>query len=369
MSTMRACYYTEYGKADKVLKFGELPMPELEGPNDVLIKVHAASINPADFKHCEGELRMVMSRPFPIKPGFDFSRVIVKKGDGVGERLNVGDEVFGMIRGLRTGTTAEFIVVDEHVISKKPANLSHKEAAGVPLAAITAFQCLSKAGLTYPPSADAQSKSVFVTGGPGGVGTFVIQVAKKMFAVGTVVTTAGGAAKAEVCKSLGADEVIDYKSVDFRTALKGRKFDACVDCTGETSKMVGLVKEKGGITTIQTNITTEMLREWLNALGPNPGITPVPIVKSAIFALPQSVINLFTGASFLRHRLPSGAVFHSIITVPSREVLDKIANHLENGEVRVLIDQVFPLDQSRDAYLRSASGKAVGKVIVDVIPS
>ena len=175
---MKACYYDSWGSADKVLKLGQVPLPSLRGPQDVLIKVHAASINPADWKHCEGELRAVVYKPFPILPGFDFSGVILAKGDGVGDRLKIGDEVYGMIRGLRTGTTAEQIVVDQHVVAKKPATLSHHEAAGVPLAAITAFQCLLKAGLPYPPNETSPTKSVFLTGGPGGVGNFVIQSCK-----------------------------------------------------------------------------------------------------------------------------------------------------------------------------------------------
>ena len=143
----------------------------------------------------------------------------MEKGSGVSDRLNVGDEVFGMVRGLRTGTTAEFVAVMKYVVSKKPSTLTHVQAAGVPLAAITAYQCLLKAGLQYPPSENSTEKSVFVTGGPGGVGTFVIQIAKKMFKVGQVVTTASSS-KAEICKNIGADRVIDYKTEHFWETLE-----------------------------------------------------------------------------------------------------------------------------------------------------
>src|SRR5688572_15124276 len=108
---MKACYYESWGQAEKVLKMGTLDVPKLQGPNDVLVKVHAASINPADYKQMEGELRPLLNRPFPIKPGFDFSGTIIEKGEGV-SRFQVGDEVYGMIRGLRTGTTSEYIAVD-----------------------------------------------------------------------------------------------------------------------------------------------------------------------------------------------------------------------------------------------------------------
>jgi len=364
-ATMLACYYDAWGPADKVLKMGRLPIPKLQGPKDVLIKVYAASINPADYKQCEGELRPLLERPFPVLPGFDFSGVIIEKGSGVGDHLNPGDEVFGMIRGLRTGTTAEFVVVDEHVVSRKPASLTHQQAAGVPLAAITAFQCLLKAGLEYPANVTAKDKSVFVSGGPGGVGTFAIQIAKKMFGVGRVVTTAS-TAKMDLCKDLGADKVVDYKKEKFWEALKNEKFDVCVDCTGELSHMSEMVKPGGGVSTVLKANTGEMLQEWLAALGPNPGIRPYAPVKAVVSNLPPGVINIFTGAWWFKRKLPTNCKFASVITVPSREVLDKIAEHLENGDVRVVIDQVFPLDQAVDAYKRSQSGHAVGKVIVEV---
>lgn len=363
---MKACYYDSWGTADKVLKLGQVPVPKLVAVTDVLVKIHAASINPADYKQCEGGMKAIVYRPFPILPGFDFSGVIIEKGTAVGDRLQVGDEVFGMIRGLRTGTTAEFILVDEHVVSKKPAEITHLQAAGVPLAAITAFQCLLKAGLKYPPSADSGSKSVFLTGGPGGVGTFLIQMAKVMFKVGRVVTTAS-AGKVELCKSLGADEVIDYKTQKFWEALKTEKFDVCVDCSGETSQMVNLVKPGGGLSTILTNITGEMLREWLAALGPNPGIVPAAPVKHGINRIPTSVLNVFTGAWWIHHRLPSGASFHSVITIPGHDTLDLMIDYLKSGKIKVVIDHVYPLDEALKAYEHSMSGKAVGKVIVQVV--
>jgi NADPH:quinone reductase-like Zn-dependent oxidoreductase len=366
-ATMKACYFDKYGPADKVLKMGNFPIPVLEGPHDVLVKVHAAALNPTDYKQTEGELKAILERPFPILPGMDFSGVVVKKGEAVDSRFNIGDEVFGMVRGLRTGTTAEFVVVNDHILSHKPQGLSHKEAAGVPLAAITAFQCLEKSGFKYPPE-DNSGKSLFLTGGPGGVGTFLIQLAKKVFKIGTVVTTASGE-KGELCKSLGADETIDYRKTNFVDALKGRSFDACIDLSGDTSKMVGFVKPNGALTTILTNITSEMLREWLGSIGPHPGMKPLGIVKGAVNNIPSGIFDIFTGAGFLRHRLARGATFHSIITVSNGAVLDTIGQHLVNKDIKVVIDQVFPLDNAIDAYLRVMSGKAVGKVIVEVVAS
>lgn len=363
---MKACYYESWGKVDKVLKMGELPKPTLEGPHDVLVKVHCASINPADYKHCEGELRPLLSRPFPIKPGFDFSGVIVEKGEQVSDRLNVGDEVFGMIRGLRTGTTSEFIQVNEAVVSRKPASVSFQHCAGLPLAATTAFQCLEK-GLPFPPNEESASKSVFCTGGPGGVGTFVIQLAKQMFKVGRVVCTASPGDKTDLCKELGADHVVNYRSENFWECLGEEKFDVCVDCTGESAKMAKIVKENGVISTIISSITKDMLTEWVNHMGPNPGARLYGPVKAGLSFLPAPVLGLFSGAMNVTMRLPHGAKFYSLITLPKYEVQDEIIKLVVDGKVRVVVDQVFPLDQAVDAYKRSASGKAVGKVLVEVI--
>ena len=114
-----------------------------------------------------------------------------------------------------------------------------------------------------------------------------------MFKVGTVVCTANGS-KGDVCISLGADEVIDYRSVDFADALKGRRFDdACVDCSGETAKMPGLVKENGALVTILTHNTSEMLREWLGSVGPQPGFAFPAIASGGIKYIPAPILNLF----------------------------------------------------------------------------
>lgn len=110
---MQVCYYEKFGAPEAVLKMGTLPIPEIKRPNELKVKIYAASINPADIMQMEGSLKMLLDRPFPVKPGFDFSGVVVEKGAEVGDRLAVGDEVFGMIRGLNTGTTGEYIVVDE----------------------------------------------------------------------------------------------------------------------------------------------------------------------------------------------------------------------------------------------------------------
>lgn len=247
-----------------------------------------------------------------------------------------------------------------YVVSKKPKTISHINAAGVPLAAMTAFQCLADGGLTYPPNASSKSKKVFVSGGPGGVGIFAIQLAKVMFGVGQVVTTAS-ASKVETCKKLGADEVVDYTKDSFEVALKGREFDVCVDCTHESWKMMSIVKRGGGVISITQAPTQDALLRWIGNMGDNPvrskrgthdrgergwtdgesrqGITVGKGVLRAVNGLPSPVIELFTGALFFHGRAGmKGAKFNHLITRPNHNDLDEIAKHLD--KITVVLDSV-----------------------------
>jgi len=367
---MRGLAYSSWGEPRDVLRVMEdLPDAAVEHEEDVLVRVHAASINPADVKHMEGGLAAITSRPFPIKPGFDFSGVVVAKGARVGDRIQVGDEVCGMTRALRTGTTCELIAVNEYVVSKKPAGVPHVKAAAVPLAAITAAQCLQRGGLEprAPAAAGgADGPRVFVTGGPGGVGTFVIQLAKKMFGASRVVTTASTPDKAELCRRLGADQVVDYRTSKFEQVLKDERFDVCVDCTGEASRMVRLTRSGGAVVSITAHPTKQCLVRWLDAMGPVPGVRVLAVARFAIVHLPEWLLDGATGAAALRR---NGVDFDHVITLPSRDALDPILALVASGDVDVVVDGVFPLDRGVDAYVRSASGKAVGKVVVELVPS
>lgn len=367
---MRGIVYRSFGEPSKVLEYSESIEPaRIEHPNDVLVRVSHASINPADYKQMSGDTRALMHRPLPIKPGFDFSGVVVEKGAAVSDRIAVGAEVCGMIRGLRTGSTCELLAVNEEVVSVKPPNVPHQFAGGVPLAALTAFQCLRKAGLPYPPatSGPKMDPSVFVTGGPGGVGTFVIQIAKRMFGAKRIVTTASGGSKAELCKRLGADHCVDYRTSKFWEELAKERFDACIDCTGEAKKMLALCKDGGGLMSITACPTQSCLIEWVNNMGPTPGINIHSPVKLVLTRAPAWVVEVATGAHWLK-RNGRGVVFDHVITNSNHAELDEILKVVAAGKIEVIVDKVYPLKEGVDAYLRSASGKAVGKVIVRVEP-
>ncbi|MEH7455573.1 NADP-dependent oxidoreductase, partial [Gottfriedia acidiceleris] len=204
---MKAMVIDRYGKVP--MHMVEMSIPDI-GENEVLAEIHAASINPVDFKIRDGKVKMLLKYKMPLILGNDFSGVVVKVGAKV-TRFNVGDEIYGRPRKQKMGTFAEYIAVHEEDIALKPKNLSFEEAASIPLVGLTSYQAL------HDILQIKKGHKILIHAGSGGVGTFAIQLAKLMGA--TVVTTAS-AKGMELVKSIGADEVIDYKSTKFEEKLK-----------------------------------------------------------------------------------------------------------------------------------------------------
>ncbi|QXE02540.1 NADP-dependent oxidoreductase [Terribacillus sp. DMT04] len=235
---MRAIIINEYGSKD-VLKEQELPKPELKA-NQVLVEVYATSINPIDWKLRAGYLKQMLDWSFPIILGWDVAGKIVEVGDEVKD-YQVGDEVFARPDTTREGTYAEFTTVDEELLAKKPSNLTFEEAASIPLAGLTAWQCL------VDNTKVKQGDKVLIQAGAGGVGSLAIQMAKHLGAY--VATTASEKNEAYV-KELGADEFIDYRTQQFEEELSD--YDAVVDTMGGDilDKSFQILKSGGRLVTI-----------------------------------------------------------------------------------------------------------------------
>ncbi|CAO2175592.1 unnamed protein product [Urochloa humidicola] len=208
--TMKAWAYDAYGDAS-VLKLDEAaPVPPV-GEDQVLVKVVAAALNPVDAKRRAGKFQATDS-PLPTVPGYDVAGVVVKVGEQV-KGLKKGDEVYGMISEKplegpkQSGSLAEYTAVEEKLLARKPNGIDFVQAAGLPLAILTASQGLEKAGI-------AAGKSVLVLGGAGGVGSLAIQLAKQVYGASKVAATAS-TNKIELLKSLGADVTIDYTKENF----------------------------------------------------------------------------------------------------------------------------------------------------------
>ncbi|GED34340.1 hypothetical protein BCE02nite_54810 [Brevibacillus centrosporus] len=235
---MKAMIIEKYGK-QVPFAIAEQSMPAI-GEHDVLVEIHAASLNPIDFKIKEGKMKFLLNYKFPLILGNDFSGVVVK----VGSRVNTwkpGDEVYGRPRKNRIGTLGEFIAVHEDDIWLKPQNLTFEEAASIPLIGLTTYQAFVDILKLQ------NGQKILIHAGSGGVGTFAIQLAKQM---GAFVATTASDKGYELVKSLGADLIINYKQENFEEKLTG--YDAVFDTLGGEAleKSFRVLKPGGQIVSI-----------------------------------------------------------------------------------------------------------------------
>jgi alcohol dehydrogenase len=332
---MKAAFIRRYGGND-VVELGELPEPQA-GPGELLVEVHAASVNPVDFKIRDGMLKMIIPFGFPLILGNDLSGTVKAVGAGV-TRFRPGDAVYARMDKRRIGAFAEFAVVAEADAAAKPTNLTHVEAAAVPLAALTAWQALFEIG-----GLKAGQKAL-IHGGSGGVGTFAIQFARQ---AGLTVATTVGARNADLVRRLGADIVIDYKSQRFE--------DHVADCdlvfdtqAGDIQHRSFAVLKRGGVlVSIAGKPDGRLAREW--RLNPLLGV----------------VLDFLSRKT---HRLARrhGVRYEYLFMHPSGAQLEEIGRLLAQGSVRPVIDQVFPLAQVREALATSEAGHVTGKVVIEV---
>ncbi|TVP57571.1 MAG: NAD(P)-dependent alcohol dehydrogenase [Nodularia sp. (in: Bacteria)] len=313
---MKAVVIRRYGSAE-VLQYEDVAQPQIQ-PNQLLVKVHASSVNPVDWKIRQGMLSLLTGNQFPLILGFDIAGEVVAVGSQV-RRFQPGDAVYGGT-SFPGGAYAEFAAVPENLIAPKPKNLTYEEAATVPLAALTALQALRDQGNIK------SSQTVLINGAAGGVGMFAVQIAK---ALGTEVTGVCSSKNLEFVKSLGADRVIDYTQEDF-TENAGQ-YDIIFDAVGKRS-----------------------LSNCKRVLTPN-GIyistLPTPEV------LIQSVLTAF---------LP-GQKAKFVIERPNTEDLVYLKELIEAGKMRTVIDRSFPLAELAAAHSYSESERTVGKIAIVVL--
>ncbi len=311
---MKAIRIHGYGDVE-TLRYEDAPLPE-PGPEDVRIRVHAAGVNPVDWKIRAGYLASMLPHEMPLTLGWDVSGVVEKVGANV-THLSVGDAVYSRPDITRNGTYAEFVVVRASEAAAKPETLTHNEAAAVPLAGLTAWQALFDHAQLKP------GERVLIHAGAGGVGSFAIQLAK--WSGAHVISTASAANEALV-RDLGADEFVDYRSQRFEQVLA--KVDVVLDTIGGDTqeRSIQLLKSGGRL----ISVTTPPEADALAAVG--------------------ATGNLF-------------------MVQPSSESLGRIGALIDSGSVRVLIDSVFPLAEARAAHTKSETGRAKGKIVLEVVPA
>ncbi|AIY77911.1 NADPH:quinone reductase [Bacillus anthracis] len=329
---MKAMIIDKYGKVP--MRMAEVPTPEIN-EYEVLAEIHAASINPIDFKIRDGKVKMLLKYEMPLILGNDFSGVITKVGSKV-TRFKVGDEIYARPRKNKIGTFAEYIAIHEDDIALKPKNLSFEEAASIPLVGLTSYQALHDIMQLQ------KGQKILIHAGSGGVGTFAIQLAKIM---GATVTTTASEAGANLVKSLGADEIINYKTEKFEDILKD--YDAVFDTIGGTTleKSFNIIKSGGNIVSVSGMPNARFGKEFGSGF-----------FKTLLFSLASKKLT----ALEKKHN----AQYSFLFMKPSGDQLRTIANYIESGKIKPVIDRVFPFEDAQKAMEYSEAGRAKGKIIV-----
>lgn len=317
MEMMNAVRLHEYG-GPGVLNFERAPVPRLE-PEDVLVEVHAAGVNPVDWKIREGYLKDGLRHHLPLIPGWDVSGRVVACGAEVSE-LHEGDEVYGRPDIGRDGCYAEYVAIRASELAPKPRNLSHPEAAAVPLAGLTAWQALFEAAEPYRSAQLQPEQRILIHGAAGGVGSFAVQLARWR---GAYVIGTGSADSADLLDKIGVHEFINYEAASFEEVVNDA--DVVFDTIGGTTQE----------------------RSW-RAL--KPGGTLVSIISPPSEELAR------------KHGAKAAYVF----VQPSREHLVKLTKLIESHSIRPVLAATLPLSQVRRAHERSQSGHTHGKLVLTV---
>ena len=332
---MKAFLIDRYGSND-VVRAGEMPDPELQD-NDVLVQIHAASVNPVDLRTRDGKLKLILPYRLPFALGNDLAGVVVRVGSGV-RRFKPGDEVYARPDKDRVGTFAEFISMKEDAVAQKPKRLTMEEAASIPMVGLTAWQVLvEKANLK-------KGQKVLIHAGSGGVGTFAIQLARHL---GALVATTTSTANLDWVKRLGADTVIDYRKEDFETIL--HDFDVVLDTQGgETlEKSLRVLKPGGKLISISGPPDPDFARDF------------------GLNVILRLVTRLWSYR--IRRRARSHHVSYSFLFMePSGDQLREIGSLIDSGIIRPVVDRVFPFESTKEALAYVEKGRAKGKVIVKV---
>jgi alcohol dehydrogenase len=311
---MKSAQIKRYGGSEVVEINQSTPSPNDPSAGKVLVNVKAAGVNPADWKIREGYFQQMMPLQFPSTLGMDFSGLIEKVGDGVSD-FRQGDEVYGRAAVIEggSGAFAEMALANADSIAHKPKALSHEEAAGLPLVGVSAWQALVETiGLS-------KGQKILIHGGAGGIGSIAIQLAKYL---GAYIATTVSANDKQFVKELGADEAIDYKTQTFEDLL--HDYDAVFDTVGgETYTRSFKVLKRGGI-------IVSMLEQ------PN-----------------QEMMDRF------------GIKAISQFTQVNRERLTKLAEWVDENNIRVNVDRIFPLDETGKALDYQRDVHPRGKVVLE----
>lgn len=316
LTLMKAVIIHHYGSTE-ALHYENLEKPQIKS-DQILVKVHATSVNPVDWKIRQGMLKFLTGKKFPMSLGLDLSGEVVAVGDSI-TRFKPGDLVYADLGYLPGGAYAEYAAVPEESAALKPTNMTHEQAAAVPVAGLTALQALRDHGQIRP------EHQVLIIGASGGVGSFAVQLAKSL---GAIVTAVCSTRNSELVKSLGADRIIDYTQQDF--TQDPTRYDIIFDAVSKHSfsHCKGNLKSKGVyIATLPS--FDRLLQGFLTTFKPG---------KKA-----------------------------KLISVKARgQDLVYLKNLIEAGKLRSVIDRTYPLSEVAAAHAYSETERTVGKIVMTV---
>lgn len=335
---MKAIAYTAYG-GPEVTALLELPHPA-PGPGQVLVWVAGGGLNPVDAAQRAGAFRQIRPYSFPQIAGNELSGTVAALGSGV-TGLAVGDAVFARVDKALLGAFASSVAIDASLVALAPRSLDLMDAAGVPLAALTAWQALGSERLDIGPG-----DRLLVTGAAGGVGLIAIQLAKR---AGAYVTVTASAAGEPLVRRLGADDVIDYRHRSVSSG--GERFDKVFDLVGGEAleDLVASVRPGGCIVSVAGPLTPGSLDAELSG------------VKQWFVPL---VLRLRSRAIRRRARA-AGVSYQYFFMRPDGGQLAELATLIDQGGLEVVIDSRFPADHFAEAFARLESRRAKGKIVLD----
>lgn len=312
------------------MKLVEVPIPTAK-KDEILLRVEAASINPFDWKVQKGMLRPFMPPKFPYIPAIDVAGEVIGVGPGV-TSFKEGDKVVSILNVTKGGGLAEFTAASTALTVIRPPAISPSEGAGVPTAALTAVLALKAAGATFDnmqnSASEKQQKNILITAASGGVGLYALQLSKLL---DYHITVTCGARNIDLLHSLGAHEVLDYRTSE-GASLKspsGKRYDAVIHCASSVEWRV-----------LESNLSEDGVVVDVN-----------PTFRSMALSVWKKVV-------FSRKRL---VVF---MLMPKVEELRFLMELMEQGKLKTIIDSGFKLENAKEAWAKSMEGHATGKIII-----
>ncbi|XP_040583935.1 reticulon-4-interacting protein 1, mitochondrial [Lepeophtheirus salmonis] len=346
-STISAWRLHEYNGPTPSLKLDKIPFPRMNSPNEVIVKVHATSINPLDVMMVKGYGKKVIgtlrslgenhnNAPFTL--GRDFSGTVFARGGNLLNKYKVGDEVWGATFPSLEGCHAEYITVHKDMMAKKPKGCSHVEAASIPYAALTAWSALSLTALTQ------KGWNTLVIGAAGGVGSLAAQILKSWDCDVTAVCSTDAL---PLVTGLGVDRIIDYKDNDFMDKLsKLKKFDVILDCTD----------------------SQDNYKSYMNLLNKSPHSNYVtlssPVLSSTDSQGFVSGIASSVGQLICKNTTPGS--YRWGYFAPNQKALKSLSDLVENGKLVALVNETYGFSDLIIGHGKLHEGHARGKIVIDL---